>query len=285
MRIRTIPFHPIIFLLLSCLAMPAIACPPPLCGDCETWNPETEVCDWDCSPGKCCEDDGCVSTCPGCKNCVSNHCEDDDDECSTCKECVDGDCVLKATSECDVDSDCDPGQHCENCQCCTELGGACEQDAQCCSGICGPIGCGNCKSDSDCAECEVCFNGFCVSILPCPLYTHCDNHACVPDCEIDYLTMCTYTEPPLDPGCDHPVNSFACINPGGTCSWELVEGPDWQTHCVVPDCTRLPTFCVKLRPWLCYNAVCWTPLPTICCECDDSDVGTEVAVGSRDRCP
>ena len=61
------------------------------------------MCDWRCSTGQCCENDTCVGSCPGCKSCVSNYCEDNDDNCSTCKECCDGDCVLKSTSECDND--------------------------------------------------------------------------------------------------------------------------------------------------------------------------------------
>jgi hypothetical protein len=119
MRIKSILLLLVCFLLYR-LNVPAIACPPGDCDDCETWNAETKMCDWLCSTGQCCENDTCVSSCPGCKSCVSNYCEDNDDNCSTCKECCDGDCVLKSTSECDVSSegtDCETYEHCDNCEC------------------------------------------------------------------------------------------------------------------------------------------------------------------------
>ena len=102
MRIKSILLLLVCFLLYG-LTVPTISCPPGDCDDCEIWNEETKMCDWRCSTGQCCENDTCVGSCPGCKSCVSNYCEDNDDNCSTCKECCDGDCVLKSTSECDND--------------------------------------------------------------------------------------------------------------------------------------------------------------------------------------
>ena len=70
-----------------------------------------------CSEGSCAYN---ASLCTGeCHNGCSaaGTCINDDSKCSTCKECNGGDCVLKPTSECDVDSDCDPSEHCENCNC------------------------------------------------------------------------------------------------------------------------------------------------------------------------
>ena len=55
--------------------MPAVACPPGDCDDCETWNEETKTCDWDCTTGQCCQNDDCVATCSGCYKCVDNYCE------------------------------------------------------------------------------------------------------------------------------------------------------------------------------------------------------------------
>jgi len=61
-QIKSITFF-LSCLLLAILTMPAIACPPPPCDDCYTWNPETEECEWDC--GECCE---CVDgSCEPCK--------------------------------------------------------------------------------------------------------------------------------------------------------------------------------------------------------------------------
>ena len=80
MRVRTISFLLIVFLLLSGLAIPTIACPPPPCDDCYTWNPETEECEWDC--GECCE-------------CVDGSCDPNDSNCGdpNCWDCVDCNCV------------------------------------------------------------------------------------------------------------------------------------------------------------------------------------------------
>jgi hypothetical protein len=79
MRIKSILLLLVCFLLYR-LNVPAIACPPGDCDDCETWiytgpEPEDGYCDWDCSAGQCCEDDDCVATCSGCYKCVDNYCE------------------------------------------------------------------------------------------------------------------------------------------------------------------------------------------------------------------
>jgi len=276
-------------LLLCILPIPAVAWPPPCPNPCYYWNGYECYCheacciDADCT-GECdycsdscvCEDD--QSLCAGeCDYCWAGYCYDDDTKCSGCCECSGGNCV-------DENSNCGESERCEDCECCTDLFGSCERDEECCSGICGPIGCGNCRSNSDCAECELCFQAICTSILPCPEYTHCDNHECVADC-VQNGPMCSYTNPPTDEGCNHAVDSYKCLNAGGACSWHLVEGPDWEANCVVPDCTTFTTYCAKVRPWLCYDKICWMPLPTFCCACDDSNVGEAVARGTREVCP
>jgi len=74
MRIKIILLLQVCFLLAG-LTMPVVACPPPDCDDCETWDPETETCDPDCSSGQCCQDDSCVDTCSGCYKCLDGSCE------------------------------------------------------------------------------------------------------------------------------------------------------------------------------------------------------------------
>jgi len=74
MRIKSILLLLVCFLLTG-LIMPAVACPPGDCDDCETWNEETKTCDWDCTTGQCCQNDDCVATCSGCYKCVDNYCE------------------------------------------------------------------------------------------------------------------------------------------------------------------------------------------------------------------
>lgn len=168
MRIKSIFFMLVCF-LLSGLTLPAIACPPFDCGDCRTWNAETETCDWDCDTGYCCEDDSCVSSCPGCKTCDGEHCQDDNNECSTCKECDDGNCVLKSTSECDVDSDCTGPCHngCSSCSC-VDDNSQCSTCQECDNGDCVLKSTSECNVNSDCETEEHCENCKC----------ECDSGSC-----------------------------------------------------------------------------------------------------------
>jgi len=156
MRIKSILLLLVCF-LLSCLTVPVIACLPD-CDDCETWNPETETCESDCSTGQCCEDDDCVSTCPGCKSCDGEYCYDDDENCSTCKECDDGDCVLKSTSECDVASDCTGECHngCSSCSCVND-DSKCSICKRCDEGNCVLKTTSECDVDSDCDPDQYCY--------------------------------------------------------------------------------------------------------------------------------
>lgn len=149
MRIKSI-LHLLVCFLLSRLTVPSIACEcNPACTGCQSC--EAGVCvdrDYFCPPcqycymGECMPYGDCGGGCPACESCVSCWCQctseccensdctgachngcsgcscvNDNTKCSTCKECVGGNCVLKSTSDCDVDSDCDPSQHCENCKC------------------------------------------------------------------------------------------------------------------------------------------------------------------------
>lgn len=59
MNIKSTTFFLTCLLLLSAFAMVAVACPPPYCGPCYTWNEVTEECDWDCESKECCTDSDC----------------------------------------------------------------------------------------------------------------------------------------------------------------------------------------------------------------------------------
>lgn len=59
MNIKSTTFFLTCLLLLSAFAMVAVACPPPYCGPCYTWNEVTEECEWDCESKECCTDSDC----------------------------------------------------------------------------------------------------------------------------------------------------------------------------------------------------------------------------------
>ena len=119
MKIKSIIAVLICSLLSFSLTAPSIACPPPDCGDCYTWNSETEECEWDCTTGQCCDDGVCVDNCDAenCEECVAGDCEvcggDTSKFCcdgncciSNCEVCVEGNCVEidvnSVTSDVDV---------------------------------------------------------------------------------------------------------------------------------------------------------------------------------------
>jgi len=180
----------------------------------------------------------------------------------SCYECRDGVWKLKSSAACGKDSHCGANKKCLGCRCFTE-----------------------CAWDSQCEQCEVCYGTLhvCVSILPCPVYTHCDNHACVPDCE-ENGPICTYTDPGVYHGCDHPLDSYECLDAGGPCLWELIYSTPWEAHCVIPGCTTLPTYCAKLVPRLCYDK--FVAGMGVVCACDEyAPKGEPIKTGSRQRCP
>ena len=153
MRTISISFLLSCFLLLSGLSTPAMACPPPDCGDCHTWDPNIKECVpyGDCWGGcpecescvscycectsECCTDLDCEYGGEGCESCVDCICEDDDSKCNSCQNCSDGECVLKPTSECDEDSDCgNPScNECVSCACVevTVASATSDEDAAC----------------------------------------------------------------------------------------------------------------------------------------------------------
>jgi len=92
MKIKSIVILLTYLLLLSSLTVPAIACPPPYCGECEVLR-EGE-CEYNCSSGQCCDIGiGCVYSydCSGeCTSCSEGYCTS---ECEECEECVDDECI------------------------------------------------------------------------------------------------------------------------------------------------------------------------------------------------
>jgi hypothetical protein len=97
MRIRTISFLLIIFLLLFSSTVSVIAheCVPACegCQSCEAGvcvdDPDNCIPCQNCKDGECEDDD---DLCEGCETCSIGYCDDDDDECPTGECCYDGTC-------------------------------------------------------------------------------------------------------------------------------------------------------------------------------------------------
>ena len=135
MRIRTIPFHLIIFLLLSSLTLPAIACPPPDCGSCCHWvstgpGPSDGYCELDAECGDC---RGCYNPC---YSCVSCYCERD---CSPTQSC----CTDSGDYCCESNETCCEGNCCATGQCCNDgtCVDTCPDCYECVDGSCEPCKC------------------------------------------------------------------------------------------------------------------------------------------------
>ena len=108
MKIKSIIAVLICSLLSFSLTAPSIACPPPDCGDCYTWNSETEECEWDCSSGQTC----CSGTCCDSDDCCNDEicCTGDSDKC-----CTDADSGAYC---CGTNETCCEGVCCSANQCC-----------------------------------------------------------------------------------------------------------------------------------------------------------------------
>ena len=187
MRTQSIPFVLASFLLSCGFTMPALACPPPDCGDCCHWvstgpgpsdgyctlNTDADCggcaecspcytcvscsCEWDCTAGQCCSDGTCVSTCPSGKCCSAGTCV------STCPSgqcCSGGTCV----SSCPSGQCCSAGTCVSSCptgQCCDE--GACVTTCPACktcsSGVCedNTVACVSSDKDEACVGCSITF--------------------------------------------------------------------------------------------------------------------------------
>jgi len=129
--------------LLPVLAMPAIACPPPDCGDCCYWvstgpGPNDGYCELDIG-AEC----GDCAGCSPCYSCVNCSCVWD---CSTGQTCCNGSC-------CNSGNCCNSTTCCSNYDdvCCTDSGSyCCDSGKTCCQGnCCNP---GQCCVDGECSS-------------------------------------------------------------------------------------------------------------------------------------
>lgn len=247
MKIKSITFL-LAYLILFILAIPAIAC------DCEG-DP----------PGDCylCLDGYWIHY----GDCW--YCQD-------CKSCVN--CWCACTSQCCKDSDCGPPAcwNCVNCQC----------ESQCNPSDCEECitwgGYSFCVDKCDYANCKSCDgNGSCVYI--CDECTECVPPGVCVYCNPYGGSLCSFTSPAIGIGCGHPSDSYRCYDAGDICEWVQTSLPDYNATCKC--CNLNSTYCVKMRPRFCYDKIVIIPLPGIYCTCDDTFVGSEIAVGSRTICP
>jgi len=205
MRTQSILFHLIIFLLLSSLTVPVIACLPPDCGSCCHWvstgpDPEDGYCELDtdaecgdcsgCSPCKSCIACFCIWDCiiPG-ATCCNGICCNSGNCCNSTKCCPNSDdvcCTDSGSYCCDSGETCCQGSCCTTDQCCDD--GDCVDDCptgECCDD-------GDCVDDCPTGEC--CDDGTCVS--SCPTGECCDDGECViPDDWSDWTTSITVSMP------------------------------------------------------------------------------------------
>lgn len=246
MRIRTIPFHLIIFLLLYSLTLPAVACPPPDCGDCCHWEGPVPGGSCQLNTGAECGD--CAGCSGECKSCNSCSCEDDNSKCGgECGNCVNGVC---------------DGCNANNCE-------------ECKFGLC--------VTRCDFTKCEAC-NGSGTCVYQCTACQICSSPICV-DCDTDYTSLCSWTYPPVQSGCPgQTVDDLSChpLDIGKSCHWVITDIIQlWNDAC--PCCTLDTTSCVELTPWKCGNefkiTLGWV------CHCDSESIGTPANRGSGTKCP
>jgi len=155
MKTQSMAFN-LAFLLLSCLAVPVLACCPPPQPPC--YRCEDGVWVWACGAGNCCGGSCCYATC------CNGVC------CSAGQNCCGGVC-------------CDPAKCC-NGVCCPAgqicCGGACSYG---CSPPCGPCQTCNletCYCDDLCVACQECVEGSCISCAA--LGKVCCDGWCYPPC-------------------------------------------------------------------------------------------------------
>ena len=190
------------WLLLTILAMPAIAWWQPYCSGCCYWDGEhcrgwcgkcriCMFCMYCVNTGNCTSD----ADCPGgpCKGCVNCNCQDDDSKCNSanCESCVDGQCVVCGG---------DPNQ-----RCC--MGECCGAD-QCCDSILGCV--------SECPSCRFCNNGYCDDL--CLECSDCVGGICMSCGEQGKVCCDGWCEPPCEQYVQNdcnPSNNTDCLKCGG----------------------------------------------------------------------
>lgn len=248
-------------LLLSLLSVPAIACPPPDCGDCKEWDEVTQQCEW--KYGAECETSG---DCPTCEHCIDCKCECIAEcgcggkscyygypSCCFCLFCMcvetpcSGECETCVACVCDDDqSKCDfPPNECWSC-----IDGSCQSDQSKCTGECETCVESTCLDDDDKCDtenCEECTAGSCANKCS-PSEPYCCDGECsslcwktsttpasiqqsCPDCKNIALDHCPgeYKET-----IEHERCSIAPTGQSGRCECYETEGVVGYTYeCVV----------------------------------------------------
>lgn len=215
MKTKCIAFSLACLFILSSLSLPATACPPPDCDDCEEWDPVNKECvlkegaecadSLDCNTcyycmptctcelpygSECGEDDPC----PGaCHTCVASEfgeiclCEDDDTKC-TADECCDaGTCVPKCTNTGQCDGGEVPSGPFPNCLALQDpITGRCNGgEGLICNYLINLA-----LDDAECADCEPNCDktriSACAEIIPYRCTTQCVLWVCACSCEQKY---------------------------------------------------------------------------------------------------
>ena len=236
-------------------------------GTCIAW--EKWCCDGTPCDRPCCTDTDTDYCCPQGKPCCDGSCCDPCD----CEECVDGSCV-------DI---CDPDE-CEVCQ-----DGSCVDRCPLYEFCLECDGSGNCLSKCNSDLCQVCINDECIVCGVLNQSHCCLDGECVEKCDPYGGNVCTWTNPPvLDPLCTYlHEGSKQCLNPGDSCSWEVVEGPMFNDICApcAPGCPLNSTYCVKLEPIVCKDVLSpWPPFNDCACT-GTPELVTYRYPGTRYICP
>jgi|GEM_PF-7113169 len=218
--------------------MLAIACPPPPCGDCKTWNTETEVCDSDCNTSQCCDNDSCVDDCPTGSCC-------DDTCCGATQCCDDGSCVTTCPGECktcsifgvceDDDSECS-SVDCEDCN-----NGTCEDRCPALGEHCWLAMCVQCRDILDCDLCEDCVNYQCKHPCDeCYIPKYCGSACACVECEYgeEDTTTCSTANSTTECDCSHNI-----FNPCSSARESVVYSGNSLKSCTGPDCDPVDVLC------------------------------------------
>lgn len=251
-----------IVLLVSLLGATAIACPPPECPACNSWNGSS--CVWSCgATGNCCG----IS---GSRTCCSNECCERGTSCCTSStaeccgfndRCCDADCCMNTccpsgqrccgvgccsnSRVCCGGTCCTPGYTCCGSNCC--VSDCCSESHACCGNIgqvcCDGLTCYNSSTEKCCGNGNgtVCPNEkTCCGDFGCCLAGQCCNAGgCVDNCPSDKccsngtcVTSCPGSECCDDGQCVSECSGDNCCD-GGTC--EALEGCESCIDGVVED--------------------------------------------------
>ncbi len=238
MRIKSILFLLVCF-SLSGLAMQAIACPYPDCGDCCYWvstgpDPNDGYCDL--IIGLSCGD---CSGCSPCNSCMLCFCIWD---CNPGATCCNGSC-------CNSGNCCNSTTCCPNYDdvCCTDSGSyCCDSGKTCCQGSC-------------CASNQCCLNGTCVD--KCTNTGQC-NYGVLPG---GPYADCGNTDP-TQGSCAEVVEGAVC-NHRAIIATNSAECADCESNC---DKTRISA-CIEILPFKC-RTHCFLLICSCTCDSDWDNV-------------